>query len=83
MKPECSLPFTQQPATYSCSKPNQYLSHPTTLLLNFSKPKTYFIYQQLSHSEILCSAYIAFMCLFGSQNKQRLFLCTALTYRFL
>ena len=30
--------------------------------INLLKPKTYFMYQQLSHSEILCSAHSAFMC---------------------
>jgi hypothetical protein len=30
--------------------------------VNLLKPKTYFMYQQLSHSKILCSAHNAFMC---------------------
>jgi len=41
------------------------------------------MHHELRRSEILCSVYIAFMCIFGSQNKQRLFLYTELTYRFL
>jgi hypothetical protein len=31
-------------------------------ILNLIKLKTYFMYRQLQHSEILCSAHIAFMC---------------------
>jgi len=30
--------------------------------IDLSKPKTYFMYHQLLHSEILCSAHTAFMC---------------------
>jgi len=42
------------------------------------------MYYQILHSEILRSAHTVHLCvLCGSQNKQRLFPYTALTYRFL
>jgi len=31
-------------------------------IINLLKPNTYFMYRQLYHSEIVCSAHIAFMC---------------------
>ena len=30
--------------------------------INLIKPKTYYTYRELQHSEILCSAHNAFMC---------------------
>ena len=63
---------------------NQITYTVTDHFLNLLKPKTYFIYHQLKYSEILCSAHTVYLCvLCGSQNKQRLFLYTALTYLFL
>jgi len=50
---------------------------------NFWKHKTYLMYHQTEHSEILCSAHNTFMCLCGSRNKQRLFLYTKIPYLFL
>ena len=34
----------------------------TVFKINLLKPKTYIMYHQLQHSEILCSAQNAFMC---------------------
>ena len=48
--------------------------------INISKPKTYFIYRQFRHSEILRSAHTVYLyVLCGSENKQRLFPYTTLT----
>jgi len=50
--------------------------------INPLKPKTYVMYGQLLHTQIMCSVYNAFVC-FMSMYKRRVFLYTALTYRFL
>ena len=42
--------------------------------VNLLKPKTYFMYHQLEHSEILCSAHTVYLCVL-----QRLFFYTTLT----
>ena len=41
-----------------CVRPQEHVSH----WINLLKPKTYFMYRQLQHSEILCSAHTAFTC---------------------
>jgi len=46
--------------------------------LNLLKPKTYFVYIQK-----FCVLLANICVLFGTQNKQRLFLYTAITYWFL
>jgi hypothetical protein len=44
----------------------------------------YYMYHQAKHSQILRSAHTVYLCvLCGSENKQRLFHCTALTDWFL
>jgi len=44
------------------------------------KPSGHYMYHQVSHSQILPSTETVYLCvLCGSQNKQRLFPCTALT----
>ena len=51
-----------------------------------SEPNRYYMYHQVDHSEILRPAHNVFTrarYFYGSQNKQRLFLYTLLTYRIL
>ena len=38
-----------------------HILHVSRISVNLLKPKTYFMYHQLQHSEILCSAHNAFM----------------------
>ena len=53
-------------------------------MTNTVKPSGHFVYNQLQHSAILRSAHTVYLCvLCGSENKQRLFPCTALTDWFL
>jgi hypothetical protein len=48
------------------------------------EPKTYYMHHQFNIQKLLCSAHSAFMCFaWISKKKQRLFLYTALTYRFI
>ena len=52
-------------------------------LLNLLKPKTYIMYHQLNIRKfcVLPTMHLCVLC--GSQKKQRFFLYTELTYRFL
>ena len=53
--------FHQNPVCKFC--PPIRTTRPAHLIiLNLLKPKTYFMYHQLWHPEILCSAHSAFMC---------------------
>ena len=47
--------------------------------LNLLKPSGFFTYHQAEHSKILHGARFAVSVLYGSKNRQRLFLCTSLT----
>jgi hypothetical protein len=59
-------------------------SHNVFVSFNFLKQSGYFAYKQVEHSLILYSAHTVYLCvLCGSENKQRLFHCTALTDWFL
>ena len=49
-------------------------------MFNLLKPTGYVLHQQVQHSRIVRSAHTVYLCvLCGSENKQRLFHCTALT----
>ena len=41
-----------------------------TVVVNLLKPKTYYMYHQLQHTEILCSTHYTFMC-FAWISEQR------------
>jgi hypothetical protein len=51
--------------------------------VNLSKPSGFFTYHHVQHSKILHGARFALSVLYGSQNRQRLLLYTALTDWFL
>ena len=51
--------------------------------INLSKPSGFFTYHQVQHSKILHGARFAFSVLYGSENRQRPILYTALTGWFL
>jgi hypothetical protein len=50
-----------------------------SLMFNLLKPSRFFTYHQVEHSKILHGVHFALSVLYGYQNKQRLFLYTALT----
>ena len=50
-----------------------------TISLNFLKPSGFFTYHQVWHSKILHGVHFALRILYGSQNRQRLFLYTSFT----
>ena len=51
---------------------------------NPSKPSGHYMYRQVWHSKLLPLVHTVYLCvLYGSQNKHRLFPCTALTGWFL
>jgi hypothetical protein len=54
-----------------------------SLKYTVSEPIGYFIYHQVKHSKIPHYAHTLNVFCLGSQNKQRLFPCTALTGLFL
>jgi hypothetical protein len=59
------------------NNPYMILTVPT---INHSKPSGFFTYHQVQHSKLLHGVSFALSVLYGSQNKQRLSLYSALTY---
>ena len=61
----------------------KYQRNISSYYINLLMPKAYFMYHHFNIQKfcILLTVHLCVSC--GSQNKQQLFTCTALTYRFL